>query len=253
MRHRTLSTPPPPSETDLDTPEMVEAAAAAERGDQDALVLAEIVEIGMRLMRAQEAYATARLAALAAEGAALNPGEAPTIAYDKIAQTVRRTLALKKQLAADVEVRRAGLAAERAARRQRRREDHKAAVDHAIGSALVDALEADLVLPDFDPKADPRRPEPYEVERDEMLDDAESLLEEPEAFGDYLTRPVGETVARLCAALGLAPDACTQRDGVWIVRRPDTGFETLQARKRAEGPTVRPSGRGSVDETPRRC
>ena len=90
-------------------------ALAAERDEHDVHVLSEVIEIGMRLMRAQEAYSTARLAALAAEGAALNPGEDPTAAYSKIALTVRRTVALKKQLGQEVKTRRSGLLGERAA------------------------------------------------------------------------------------------------------------------------------------------
>ena len=155
MRYRPINTPQPLLEADLDTPEMSEAARGAERDEQDILVLTEVIEIGMRLMRAQEAYATARLAAAAADGATLSPGEDPTAAYGKIAQTVRRTDALKKQLAEELKTRRTGLVAERAARRAKRCEDHTGAVKDAIESALVDALEADLILPAFDPEADP--------------------------------------------------------------------------------------------------
>lgn len=85
----------PCSEADLGSPEMLKTAAAVERDDQDVPVPAEIVEIGMQMMRAQGVHATARLAAQAAEGAARNPGEAPMAAIDKLPQTVRRTLALK--------------------------------------------------------------------------------------------------------------------------------------------------------------
>jgi hypothetical protein len=120
-------------------------------------------------------------------------------------------------------------------------------------------MEADLVLPDFDPEADPYKPEPYENERDEMLDDAEALREDVEAFHDYQTRPAGETVATLRMALDLAPDACVERDGVRMVRRSMTDFEIIQAKKRAslppsvgaggrEGQMAKPSGRRSVDE-----
>jgi hypothetical protein len=260
MRHRPIPSPQPTPEADLDTPEMVEAALAAERDEHDMRVLSEVVEIGMRLMRAQEAFATARLAAVAAQGAALNPGEDPTAAYGKIAQTIRRTVALRKQLAEEIKTRRAGLAAERAARRAKRAEDHAEAVKDTIEMALGEAFHADLILPDIDPEADKDKPEPYEIERREMLEDAELLLEDLEEFGDWRTRPVGETVTKLCVALGLAPDSCIKRGDTWWVRRSDTSYEIIQQAKRAslhtspsgEGPTATPSGWGTVDETPRR-
>src|ERR1700722_6549023 len=72
--HRIPSQPPNP-EAEIDTPEMIEAAVAVERDERDILVLSELVEIGMRLIRAHEVYAAARLAAVTAEGAPLKPGE----------------------------------------------------------------------------------------------------------------------------------------------------------------------------------
>ena len=154
MRYRLITTPLPPTEADIDTPEMIEAAVAAGRDEHDVRVLTDVIEIGMRLMLAQEAYAAARLAALAAAGAALNPGEDPTAAYSKIAQTVRRTVALKKQLGEEIKTRRSGLLAERAVRRAKRAGDHAEAVKDQIDMALSEAHHADLILPDDDPFAD---------------------------------------------------------------------------------------------------
>ena len=48
----------------------------------------------------------------------------------------------------------------------------------------------------------------------------------------YLDRPVGETVARLCAALGLDPEACEPDGDAWRVRRPPLNFE-LRLEERA--------------------
>ena len=255
MHYRPIITPQPPTGSDIDTPEMIEAAVAAERDEHDVRVLTEVVEIGMRLMLAQEAYATARLAALAADGATLNPGEDPTAAYSKIAQTVRRTVALRKQLAEEVKTRRSGLVGERAARRAKRAEDHAEAVKDKIDLALSEAFHADLIHPDFDPEADLSEPDPQEIERREMLDDAELLLEDLEEYGDWLNRPIGETVAKLCVALGLAPDVCVKRGDTWWVRRSNTAYETMQEEKRGslpplygEGQTAKPSGWGTLDE-----
>jgi hypothetical protein len=48
----------------------------------------------------------------------------------------------------------------------------------------------------------------------------------------YLDRPVGETVARLCAAMGLDPEACEPDGETWRVRRPVLNFE-LRLEERA--------------------
>ena len=255
MPYRLVPTPQPRPEADIETPEMIEAALAAERDEHDVRVLSEVIEIGMRLMQAQEAYSTARLAALAAEGAALNPGEDPTAAYSKIAQTVRRTVALKKQLGEEVKTRRSGLLGERAARRAKRTEDHEHAVKNVIEMALSEAFHADLIAP-VDPEADDGQPEPWEIEEREMLGDAELLLEDLEEFGDWLTRPIGETVARLCLALGLAPDICVKRGDTWWVRRSDTSYEIIQEEKRGSLPPLYGEGRrkgkrGACTDVPR--
>ena len=258
MRYRPIPVPQPPLEADLDTPEMIEAALAAERDEYDVRVLTQVIESSLRLMQAQEAYAAARLAAVTADGA-LNPGEDPTAASGKIAQTIRRTVALKSQLGEQIRTRRADLLAQRAARRARQAEDHAEAVKDMIELALSEAHQADLPPCEGDPDAD--KPEPREIERREMLDDADLLLEDLDRYGDWRGRPIGETVAKLCEALGLAPDSCVKRGDTWWVRRANTAYEIIQQAKRAslhptpdgEGQTAKPSGWGGVDEIHRRC
>jgi len=196
-----------------------------------------------------------------ADGAALNPGEDPGGAFSKTAQTVRRTIAMQLELKNEVDKRRAGLIGDRAARRAKRTVDHEVAVKDAIEMALSDAYHAELILPDFDPQADPYKPEPHEIERQEMFEDAERLLEDFDAYGDWLGRPLGETVAKLCVALGLAPDSCVKRGDTWLIRRSNTPYEAMQEDKRrplppsacGEAQTPKASGWGSVDEIPRRC
>ena len=75
-----------------------------------------------------------------------------------------------------------------------------------------------------------------DLEHREMLDDAELLLEDLDDYGDWLNRPVGETVAKLCVALGLEPDACVKRGDTWRVRRCNTAYENMQAKKRGNLP-----------------
>src|SRR5580698_1360743 len=98
MPYRPVPTPPSSPEADLDTPEMAEAAACVAIGEDQLAMLAELARYGMDLAKAQRDYAQARLAAAAAataEGAALKPGEDPVAPFNKIAQTVRRTIALR--------------------------------------------------------------------------------------------------------------------------------------------------------------
>jgi len=246
MPYRVIQTPQAPPEAEIDSPEMVEAAAAVDGSEQDVLMLAELAEIGMDLARAQGAYAKARLAAAVAEdGAPLAAGEDPTAAFNKLAQTVRRIIALKARLTEDISQRRAGLAAGREARRVARKAAHATAVREAIDFALADAYEAEHPTPAFDPKADPYAVDPVEVERDEMFDHAEYLLGDLDLCGDWLTRPVGETVAVLCEALGFEPDACVKRDGAWHIRRRDSGHEVRVAGRKHQAP---PSGEGPAEE-----
>ena len=261
MLFRTVQNPQPSPEADIDTPEMVETAALVAGGDEDVAMLAELARYGMELAKAQRDYAAARLAAVTAEGGALNPGEDPNAAFGKIAQTVRRTLALKAKLKAELEKRRAGLTTERAQRRAKRAEDHRTAVKDELDSALIDIFHSDLVIPEFDPSADHSKPDAYEIERDEMLEEAEFLLEDLDEHAGWLSRPVGETVAKLCADLGLPPDACFKRGDAWIVRRAPTTYEILLENRGVilppsaygKGQDAKRPGWGTVDDIHPRC
>ncbi len=59
----------------------------------------------------------------------------------------------------------------------------------------------------------------------------------------YLDRPVGETVAKLCATLGLDPEACERGGETWRIRRPPLDFELRveeKARKYGRPPSLPP-------------
>ena len=114
MRYRPLITPRQPSEAEIESPQIIEAAAFVESGDELLAMLAELARYGMELAQAQRDYAMARLAAVTVDGAALNHGEDPTAAFNKISQTVRRTIALQLKLKEDVGKRRSGLTTDRA-------------------------------------------------------------------------------------------------------------------------------------------
>jgi hypothetical protein len=201
-----------PDEADLDDPAMALAADALERGEQDLLMLSRLAEIAMELAEALGAHAKARLAAATGEGAALGAGEDPTGPFNRIAQTVRRTLALRAKVAEEVKTGRGRLAGERAARRAKRQADHRKDKHAAIERGFFDAVAEDR--PDLEGEAAER-----------LTDEMDELLYDCDEFRDFLDRPVGETIARLCKTLGLDPALCVRDGDGWKVRREPFPFE----------------------------
>ena len=213
MLYRSLPDLTPPTDADLDTEAMVEAAASVERGERHLRVLARLTEIGMRIAEALGRQIEAKIEAGTAEDAVLKPGEDPTTAFNKIALTVRRTVALEAKLASEVNTRRDALVAERAVHRAAREKAHESAKKQAVIYGLHDAYAGST--PD----------EEYEEQVERLMADAEEYLGDADEMRGYLDRPVGETVAKLCATLGLDPDACALDGESWKVRRPPCEFE----------------------------
>ena len=205
-------------------------------------MLAELAEIGMGLARSLGELAQARIEREKKAEEAPARSEDAAAAFDRMSQTVRRTLALEARLAAGVKARREGLFAERAERRATRSAAHKTAVDDAIVDGLHDAYAADC--PDAE----------YHDLSDRLMEDAREYLGDADEMRGYLDRPVGETVARLCAAMGLDPEACASDGETWRVRRPTLDFELrLEERARKYGappPPPSPSGEGQDAEHP---
>jgi len=229
MLHRTLQNPIPPAEADVDTAAMVETARAIERGERHLRMLAELSEIGMNLARALGELAQARIELEKKGEAAPARSEDAAAAFDKMAQTVRRTLALEAKLAEGVKARREGLITERTERRTAHAETHKTAFDDAIIHGLHDAYAADC--PDAE----------YHDLSERLMEDAREYLEDADEMRGYLDRPVGETVAKLCAAMGLDPEACESDGETWRVRRPVLNFELrLEERARKFPPPPSP-------------
>jgi hypothetical protein len=227
--YRSLQDPIPPADADLDTAAMVETEAALERGERHLRVLVELTEIAMKLARSLGELAEARIEAVKTADGALAPGEDPAAAFNKIAQTIRRTLALEAKLAKDVKSGRDGLIAERASRRAERDEAHEAAKKTAVLYGFHDAYVGSSSEAEYEDL----------IER--LMEDTEEYLGDADEFRGWLDRPVGETVAKLCATLGLDPDACTLEGETWTVRRAPTEFErTLAERASKYGKPRRP-------------
>jgi hypothetical protein len=236
MLYRALQDPAPPVDADVDTAAM----PAAERAEWHVQVLGEVVESSLTLMRTLGELAIARVEAAKAEGRGLAPADDLTLAaYNKVTQTLRRTVALRDKLDAQATARREGLQAERVRRRAERATAHKSAKTEAVLDGLSDAYAAQTSDAE------------YIDHIDNLMEDAESYLDDADAdeFRGWLDRPVGETVARLCAAVNLDPDSCVQVGDAWRVRRPPRDFELfLSRRARPMSASVSAPGEGAGAE-----
>ena len=225
--YRRILNPQPSPEADIDTPEMGVASAYIDDAEDDLRALSRLRDIAMEMVEAQLVYAKARLAKAESGEAPLRDREDPTAPIDRITLTVRRIAALKARLVADLQKRRAGLVTERAARRERRAQDHRDAVNNEIETALTEAFT--VMYGDGDDETDAG-----DALCNDMLADKENLLGDLDDYRDYLTRPVGETIARLCVALGLPADACVKQDGVWLIARDPSPYEKYRETRAAD-------------------
>ena len=192
MLYRACPDRDPPTDVDLDDPPMALMAIAVERGEQDLRMLSRLAEIAMELAEAQGAYAKTRLVAAGAGGASLAPNEDPTAAFNKIAQTLRRILALRAKFARDVGKDQCSLMGRRDTCRAERRRAHIDATCTAVEGGFRKAMSE--LHPDRDSEAAER-----------LFADMCDRLEDSDEFSDYPDRPVAETIARLCKSLGLDP------------------------------------------------
>ena len=225
MLYRALQDPAPPVDTDVDGAAVAASAAAADRAAWHVQILGEAAEIHLTLTRSLGELALARVEAAKAANRGLAPDDDVTLAaLNKVTQTLRRTVALRDKLDTHATARREGLLADRTRRRAERAADHVSAKTDAVLDGLADAYAADTSDAE------------YNDHIDDLMADARDYLDDADAdeFRGWLDRPVGETVARLCAAVNLGPDSCARVGDAWRVRRPPRDFELfLERRDRA--------------------
>jgi hypothetical protein len=220
MLYRALQDPAPPIDADVDTAAMAEAAA--DRAAWHVQILGEAAEIHLALTRTLGELALARVEAAKADGRGLAPEDDVTLAaLDKASQTLRRTVALRDKLDRHTTARREGLQADRTRQRADRAAAHQSAKTAAVLDGLADAYAADTTDAE------------YNDHIDDLMADARDYLDDADAdeFRGWLGRPVGETVARLCAAVDLDPDSCALVGDAWRVRRPPRDFELFLVRR----------------------
>ncbi len=201
---------------------MAATEAAAERAAWHVRILGEAAEISLALTRSLGELALARVEAAKAENRGLAPDDDVTLAaLGKATQTLRRTVALRDKLDASATARREGLLADRVNRWADRATAHVSAKTDSVLDGLADAYAADATDAE------------YNDHIDDLMADARDYLDDADAdeFRGWLDRPVGETVARLCAAVDLDPDSCAPVGEAWRVRRPPRDFELFLERR----------------------
>jgi hypothetical protein len=180
-------------------------------------VLHELINMGTDLARAVHQQATAEPAADAAPTSAAAPD--PTIAFERIARTIRRTIALARHVAEPLP--------ERAASHDAARAQHRTAVRKQIIRAVEDAIQREAHGATYmdDDEADGLRAE--------LMD----RLDGPDLDGFALDRPVADLIADICRDLGLAAAPGTHP---WKRRTPED-VAVLCARAAAPRPPAIPA------------
>jgi len=198
-----------------------------------------LVEMGMELAEAVQRRALAQLAA-EAEGQDAEDGEGancaaprgrrtdPVAAVERVARTVRLSLALAARLDEGEPVRRARMRSNEAADRdaeaeaRRRAREAEAAAERFDASlreaTVLEVLEAALKASGLDGGEVRERVE-------EIEDRMAEALSEREWEYDYLRRPVGAVIAQLCEDYGLEPDWSLWADEDWAIGEAQTNAE----------------------------
>ena len=172
------------------------AAAPSRDPSQDpaALRLAmlhELAEIGMRLARGVERRAEAPDAA---------PGDLGLV-FSRLARAVRQTLALEARLEGEIAAR---VREARAIDEVRLIRATRAAVERRaklVRRAVGQAIEAEACENDFE----------------SLFDHLDERLADREDDEDFLDRPLGELVARICKDLGVTADLSLWEDEDWAI------------------------------------
>ena len=226
-----MTAQPHPSQFDLELdPEVNPEARAARR----IAVAHRLVEMGLEVAEAVQRRALAQMAD-EAEGQDADDGEAakgrrtdPVAAVERVARTVRLSLALAARLDGDEPVRRARARSDEAAEREAEAEARKRAREAREHAELVHAarredmvfevLEATLKAEGLD------REDVHEraVEINERV--AESMSDREWEY-DYVRRPVGAVIAKLCEDFGLEPDWSLWAEEAWAIEEAQTNAE----------------------------
>ena len=199
----TAASPTPDRERDSDS--------APTATTEDAEMLRELAQIGMRLARLVEENAEAKMAL----DPATNLGRVDQ-AFAKLARSVRQTLALKAKLAE--------MAAKRAAAVESG-EKHQADASRLywrkvkLARAVEESISAEA--------------ENGRTDAEHLLGDLHERLEDADILADLGARPMGEMVAGICDDLGIPVNRDVWRAKGWYLTenwRPRLGAEPAHPR-----------------------
>jgi hypothetical protein len=198
-----------------------------------------LVEMGLEVAEAVQRRALAQLADEAA-GEDANDGEGatceaprgrrvdPVAAVERVARTVRLSLALAARLDSDEPVRRARVRSNAAAERDAEAEARKRAREaEQAAERARERLREDKVLEVLETTLKASGLDGGEVCEHvvEIEDRMAEALSEREWEYDYLRRPVGAVIARLCEDYGLEPDWSLWAAEAWAVEEAATNAE----------------------------
>ena len=206
------------------SPALPDPADRATQRDEDAQyyrqVLHELVEIGARLARAIDRQAAAAPGAAPEPAPAQAPQPDPTIAFDRIARTLRRTIALARKLSDPAQP---GPTERAAADAQQRRR----AARKQIIREVEDTIHREAHGPEAQERAESLHAELYERLDTLDLDD------------DLDTLPIADIVAAIRRDLGIAAHINSRGISPWKRRTPR---DVRDLCARAAGPNARDRG-----------
>jgi len=218
-----MSITPPSAATAAAAPSEARAETKAERVERQARMLRELAAITMSIARAEEQIVLARAAQAmnAAEAGRPAPpqprgGEAGA-PIARISRAVRLTLAMEGRLYDELEAEQTASTAparkpEPSAQEQRRTE---IGIRGGVLSATIVPVVEQAIEAAEDPQGDGSDTERRLDHLGERLADEDEII----SFG---TLPIGASVARLCAMLGLTPDWSLWENEDWAIEEAQT-------------------------------
>jgi hypothetical protein len=207
-------------------------AAVDPRFERRLEMLADLADIGLDLARAVAVHIKAQMVKADERWATPLPKD-PSEAFARLAQTVRRTLALEVYLRQGLEAGRGGLFAGPPGRGI-----DLCGIDPNPPLKVVAAARRDSESPIESSMESGPRPESLQRDLGRLLDEPERLLEVP-------CGPTDTLIAGLCAELGLDLRRLRFENGAWIVKaEPDAPLGRDEPLKtwRPPIPTTMPGG-----------
>jgi len=181
-------------------------------------MLRELAAITMSIARAEEQIVVARAAqamnaAEAGRPAPAQPrGGESSAPIARIARAVRLTLAMEGRLYDELEAEPVARKPEPSAREQQRTEARMRGC--VLGATIVPVVEQAIEAAE-NPKGD-------RSDTERRLDHLGERLADEDEIVSFGTLPIGASVARLCAELGLTPDWSLWEDEEWAIEEAQT-------------------------------